>query len=513
MTPLWPHQQYGLQRVLEAIEQGYRRILVTSPTGGGKTRMMTELLAEWDRGGLRCSLYTNRKMLLEQTHTVLNEAGIDHGVRASGWSDEGKHWPIQLSSIHTEHSRVFQRGEWGLHEADRIIIDEAHLQKEAMMQKALDAHHAEGAAYVGFTATPLDLAGLYDLLVVAGTNSELRQCGALVPARHYGCDEPDLRSLGYLAPGQELSEKQARSAMMRSGIFGRVIEWFRILNPEGRPTILFAPGVPESVWFAEQFCAAGVPAAHIDGQEVWIDGEWYRNDWRMRQRVIEASRDGSIKVLCNRFVLREGIDAPWLSHGIFATVFGSVQSYLQSGGRLLRSHPGVGHVTVQDHGGNWWRHGSLNADRQWSLELTSSIAAGMREDRLRNKLEPEPLRCPKCATILNFPKCPCGWEPAKGWKKSRPVVQSDGTLREMTGDIYKRRPVCKRSDGPARWEKMYWRSRTEKGKRSFRAAMALFARENNWQWPDPTWPFMPLDYGDQFRDVIDVPMHKLVPKE
>ena len=58
-------------------------------------------------------------------------------------------------------------------------------------------------------------------------------------------------------------------------------------------------------------------------------------------------------VLCNRFVCA-GIDAPWLAHGIFATIFTSLQSYLQSGGRLLRSFPGIDAVTIR-HGGNWWR--------------------------------------------------------------------------------------------------------------------------------------------------------------
>jgi hypothetical protein len=59
---------------------------------------------------------------------------------------------------------------------------------------------------------------------------------------------------------------------------------------------------------------------------------------------------------------------------------------------------------------------------------------------------------------------------------------------------------------------MYWRSRTEKGRRTFRQALALFARENRYQWPSWEWPFMPLDHDDQFNYVADVPMDRLVPK-
>ena len=33
--------------VLDAIEQGYRRICLTAPTGAGKTRIMCELIDRW----------------------------------------------------------------------------------------------------------------------------------------------------------------------------------------------------------------------------------------------------------------------------------------------------------------------------------------------------------------------------------------------------------------------------------------------------------------------------------
>ena len=51
--------------------------------------------------------------------------------------------------------------------------------------------------------------------------------------------------------------------------------------------------------------------------------------------------------------------------------------------------------------------------------------------------------------------------------------------------------------------------RTEKGSRTFRAAMALFAQENNWGWPDPTWPLMPRAERDFFKLVKEVPRENL----
>lgn len=507
----WPHQLSGVSEALAGISSGQRRLLVTTPTGGGKTRMMLDLAEHFLAEGKPVSLYTNRRILIEQTSRVLAEAGYSHGIRAAGHeSDLGE--LLQVSSIQTEHSRSIKRKTWALHHAALVLVDEGHLQTDARTRQILASHLADGAAIVGFTATPLGLREMYDVLIQAGTTSELRACGALVMARHYGPDEPDPKEVR--TNGEDLSERENVSAIMREGIFGRVLEWYRRLNPEQKPTILFAPGVRESLWFAEQFQGAGIPSAHVDGEDVWIAGQLYRTSRERRQEVLDGSRTGAIRVVCNRFVLREGVDAPWLCHGIFATVIGSLQSYLQAGGRLLRAFPGLEYVTIQDHGANWHRHGSLNADRVWSLDDDAANVAGRREDRLRSKLEREPYRCPECGLITVAGRCfGCGWEP-QGKKKSRPVIQSDGTLREMTGDIYRARRICKKPNGAALWERMYWRSRNGKGRRTFRQAFALFARENHWGWPDPAWPFMPRDIQglDKFYMVEDVPMERLVPK-
>lgn len=530
----WPHQIRGVKDTIDAIENHTKRILLTSPTGGGKTRMALDLAQEFTSRDLGVVMYTNRRMLVEQSSRVLESAGVAHGIRAAGHDTEDS--LFQVSSIQTENSRVTKKGTWELHDAKLVIIDEAHLQTGPTVLKLIGKHIDNGAHVVGLTATPIGLGDYYDLLIQAGTNSELRQCGALVPAIHYGPDEPDLKAwrkagaLKGIEEGDDLTENQVRRVMMTEGIFGRVLEWYRKLNPGQLPSILFAPGVPESLWFAQQFFQAGITAAHIDGEDVWVNGNFYKSSREAREDVLCGSRDGTIRLVCNRFVLREGIDAPWLAHCIFATIFGSLQSYLQSGGRLLRAHPSLATVTVQDHGGNWWRHGSLNADRDWRLDDTARRITSLRADRFRGRKcvkcstkllrplchecghlnVPEPACCPMCKAIINGPSCECGWK--RIGKRSRTVVQTNGTLKEMVGDIFAPRRVCSKPNGPALWERMYWRSRTENGRRTFKAAEALFAQENNWSWPDRSWPFMPRDPFDFYKLVEKVPMTDLIPK-
>jgi superfamily II DNA or RNA helicase len=533
--PLWPHQQFGIESVTQAVARFVRRLLLVSPTGMGKSRTVCEIITRLAEEGWYVVLFTNRKLLLDQLKTVLEDHGIHYGVRAA--NHELEPWPVQISSLPTEISRVLRGKEWQIHGLGReclIIVDEAHLNFGPEARKLYAMHHEAGHYLLGVTATPLDLEGCFDEMIQAGTVSEGRACGALVEARHYGPDEPDLKGIKGLSEGQELTEKQAAAAIMREGLFGRVWENFEKLNPDHKPTILFAPGVEQSIWFAEQFTKQGVPAAHMDGQHIWVEGELHPTSDSLRREILDASRDGTIGVLTNRFVLREGIDCPWLAHGIFATIFGSLQTYLQSGGRLLRSHPSLGHVTIQDHGGNWWRHGSLNADRTWKLDMTAAMAYGLRADKLRSKKcevcgtilangpvcvcghsnEPEPFLCPNCGRAWGAgTKCSqsrggCGYTLTSG-KRSRPVVSRAGTLVEMKGDIFKPRRISKNPNGPKLWERMYHRSCTEKGRRSFRAAAALFARENYFAYPDPTWPLMPIDPLDWFFDVPKVPKERL----
>ena len=79
----------------------------------------------------------------------------------------------------------------------------------------------------------------YDHLIIAGTNSELRECGALVPAVHWGAGEPDTKNIKKTA--WEYTENDVRKVMQVQRIIGRVLEWLNKLNPEHKPTILFAP--------------------------------------------------------------------------------------------------------------------------------------------------------------------------------------------------------------------------------------------------------------------------------
>ena len=84
MSQDWPHQRKAVADALAAIEEGKRRLCITSPTGGGKTRIAQRLIEHWQAEGLRIAVYTNRKLLVDQLGRVFDKAGLAYGVRAAG---------------------------------------------------------------------------------------------------------------------------------------------------------------------------------------------------------------------------------------------------------------------------------------------------------------------------------------------------------------------------------------------------------------------------------------------
>lgn len=505
---LWPHQERGIAQLLEAVNQGEKKICVTSPTGGGKSRLMFE----WIKGyATKTAVYTDRRMLYEQLSRNMTASGIEHGVVAAGV--EPSIADVQLCMAQTVVSKCV-KGLQTVPYVETCIFDEAHKMGGDSFMEVRQLHG--NCVDIGFTATPLGIGHCYDKLIVAGTNSELRDCGALVPAYHYGPDEPDVKWVGTVKVDDgECGIPLRKRQEFAHRVFGRVVANYWEINPQQKPAVLFAPGVAESIWFAEELSKNGLPAAHIDGENIWFNGELFPKTQELVEEIRDMLRDGTLAVVCNRFVLREGIDWPFVEHGIFATVFGSLTSYLQAGGRYLRActETGKTRCTIQDHGGNWHRHGSLNSDREWDLGYDDRIVAGMREKRLREKKEREPIVCPKCNAVrLAGPKChACGHQHNT---RVRVVLQQNGSLREMTGDIYKARRVAKKTvDIEKEWVsrvRAVCRSKKDTVKNmTFAQLEVAFARDHNWAYPPRDMSCMPINDSDWFRPVRMVAENRL----
>ena len=418
---LWSHQKNALNKIAEKRRNGVRRLVVQGPTGSGKTITFLELIKEEIKNGGRAVVYTTRKVLREQISGVLNEFGVDHGVRAAG-EHPSRGMPVQVSSLMTERSRVFgENAKWDLHDATLVIIDEAHSQKAGVARKVIAKHRKSDAFILGFSATPVGLSDIYEDIISMANLSELRAAGVLVPCMVYAPEECDMK--GVRIVGGDYVKSDAAKRIKETIVFGNVLNTWERLNPAFMQTVLFAPGVKESRWFVEQFNFFGFKAAHIDAKTSQSE----------RRRIFDAWSSGDIHVVSNFGIIREGFDLKSCQHAILAQPTRKLSTYVQMVGRIIRSSPGKEVATLQDHVGAYWMHGSPNKDRMWRLD-DDDFKLRERNERERDQSEKLPSVCPKCGCVRYaipgwYGSCPkCGYE---GTPVERIVRQTNGDLIEV----------------------------------------------------------------------------------
>jgi superfamily II DNA or RNA helicase len=479
-------QQRGVHKIKASLQEN-DRVCAVAPTGFGKTRISQMLIKEWQQNKKSWAFLTHRKLLFSQTHEAFKKAGIFHGCRAAGYEHLQSNSIGQLIMLPSERSALRSKRRQ-IHKADYVIIDEWHCNKSGFAkQLAMTYSNEIKAKVIGFTATPDEMGGVADSLVVMSTNSELRAVGGIVICDTYAPDEVDMSDVRRMQTG-EFNQKQMGQRFMVQQVVDSVIDRWIALNPHGTPTLLFAPGVKESLWFCDQFLQRGIKAAHIDGENIYLgertkDGEHviHKSKQGMRDHLAGLSKTGKVQVVCNRFVMREGVDWPWLQHGVWACTLGTEEGWIQSGGRILRAYPGVSKVTIQDHGGNWWRHGSLNADRVWHLHESRVEREKRQKDAQQSGQEQQALTCPGCKRIVQHKQ----WAIAKSCPfckyrfttAVREVIQTSGKLKKVTGAPVK----VKRTYAEAQkaWNSVYYPCKNSKRRVSstFNQAVARFHKQ------------------------------------
>ena len=264
-------------------------------------------------------------------------------------------------------------------------------------------------------------------------------------------------------------------------------------------------------------------------RSIVLDGKRYPSNRDVRQSIIREHEQGAISGIVNRWVLREAADLPWVEFLSLSTPFGSLTTFLQVAGRGLRASPSTGkeHLTVLDHGGNFWRFGSPNADRHHLFAEYFDDPDGARlakEERLENirqEKEECPVACPMCGSVQLAMKtglCYNCNHDMRG-KHKRFVIQRDGKLIEVTGIPVKPRRESKSPDMQKAWSSAYWASKRKGGKLygySFAQLRGMIASGHfrgfehlRGQWVSSEAAFTPKRAADWFRATCDVPSMSL----
>ena len=267
---------------------------------------------------------------------------------------------------------------------DFVVVDESHHAVSPTWARVLASQPF--ARVLGATATPLRLDGRglreqFGVMVEGPSTVELIKDGWLAPFTVFEPTAPDM-STAKIRAG-DFSIEDQRKAMNHVVIGGAVVEYQRICP--GVPAVVFCVDIQHSMAVAERFRAAGVKAAHVDGETPAAE----------RRALIAALGNGSINVICNCGLVSEGVDIPAIGAAIMLRPTASLALYLQQVGRALRPAPGKHKALILDFAGNTARHGMPDQPREWSLDTKPT--------RQREKPEGQRLRrCPSC-TALNRP--------------------------------------------------------------------------------------------------------------
>jgi superfamily II DNA or RNA helicase len=360
---LRPYQAAKVSEARALMGQGKKSICLVSPTGSGKTIIAAHIIHSALAKKRRVLFLAHRRELIDQCAVKLRALGIfDYNVVLSGHPhSRNPNAPMQIASIQTLIRREYPP-------ADLIIIDEAHHvcggQYQTLLKNYPDSY------VLGLTATPerLDGKGLdgifHDLLEVA-TVPDLIDGGFLVTPTCLG-PSPEMAAqlksalASVKVRGGDYAEGALGDAMDHAELVGDIVEHWQEWAV-GQKTIVFAASIAHSKHIVEQFKAAGIPAAHLDGTM----------STQEREGILSAWRRGDIQVTSNCQILTEGFDFPELSCCILARPTKSVALQLQMCGRVMRTAPGKNGAIILDHAGNILEHGPPHIERIWRLEGAS----------------------------------------------------------------------------------------------------------------------------------------------
>jgi superfamily II DNA or RNA helicase len=343
VVALRPYQREAVEAVLAARRSGVRRLLVSLPTGAGKTVIFSELARLARRQVL---VLAHREELIEQARDKLERAlagsrvvAVERGAERA--SEDARVLVCSIRSLYEERlSRVMRDRDIGL-----VIYDECHHAAADDNQRVL---RQLGVFEPGFTGTLLGftattergdgrgLDAIFERIVYSRSLPELIDDGFLSPLRGYRiATEADLRGLS--SGGQDFVEEELAEAIdieERNALVARSIQELA----RDRRTIAFCVTINHARNLARSLNALGVPAGLVHGS---LSSE-------ARAKALDDFRRGATHVLTNVGVLTEGFDDPGVSCVAMARPTRSSGLYAQCVGRGTRLFPGKKDCLILD---------------------------------------------------------------------------------------------------------------------------------------------------------------------
>jgi DNA repair protein RadD len=378
--PLWTHQEFSINSIVEAVREGHKRIVLQLPTGGGKTRIAAELIRRGLAKGSRPMFTAPAISLIDQTYESFVAEGIrDIGIMQGSHPATNANAAVQIASIHTLVKRSIPNVSF-------VFVDEVHESRDDF-DAILDSPEWANKVVIGLSATPWKRGmGLrWKKLIVGATIRDLIAAGRLCPFTVYAPEhQVDRKSLTVVSG--EFQEGSSADAMSESAIVGDVVKEWREKWGQGK-TFMFCVNRKHAKEQMDCFRDSGIPCGYIDAFTE-------RND---RKRIFHQLGYGEIAAIASVRCLVRGVDED-VRCILDTQPTRSEEAHVQKIGRGLRTAKGKDRLVIIDPAGNSL---SLGLVTDIFYDHLDEHEPGDRAETYRESLKPaKPAQCPTCRAIV-----------------------------------------------------------------------------------------------------------------
>ena len=367
------YQSEALRAVRDAYRAGKRRVIVSLPTGTGKTvvfahfprvlNMKKRLLVLAHREELLLQARDKFRSIDPELKVEIEQAGTHAAADAK----------VVIASVPTLARSGARLSRLQPDEFSIVVVDEAHHAVAPSYRRIFDhfgLFEPQVSRYlIGFTATPRrgDKQGLGEVFEEVCYARDMREMIAdryLCPIAGWRVDSNLSLDNVKVRHGDFIESQLAHvvNTPLRNGL---LVKAYRDFAP-GRRAIVFCVDVAHAKDVHRAFAEAGIGAAAI-----W--GELSRDE---RRRTLTAFSAGKIDVVTNCNVLTEGFDEPRVDCVIMARPTKSKLLYAQMVGRGTRLHPGKKDLIVIDVADNSRTHQLTGLHSLFNLPLNMNLNGG-----------------------------------------------------------------------------------------------------------------------------------------
>jgi len=408
MTPsLRPYQLQADNEIRQSAREGCRRILFVGVTAFGKTNLFCQMALR--SYGKRRSMWilVHRRSLADNTLATMAKWGVPCGRFDADSPFDGQ--LIQVVMKDTLATRL-KKGWRPPAPPDTLIMDEADLVESVTWQAPIAAF--PDAFVVGFTGTPqrLDGRGLgntFHRLILGPSPRWMMDNGFIARPRYMPFalgEQVDIQGL-------TTNEEIAAAVEAKPRMVGDTVSHY-LKHGRGMAFLGSAITIEQAERFNAAWNEAGIKSAVIHSKLTE----------KVQDELFNAIRNRQIDGAWSVDMMGRGVDLPVVKYLACARPTHSLAWWLQWLGRAIRVD-GETRPIIADHVGNLWRHGTVEMDREWSLE---GMSKNLREKELLTAV----CQCPNCfAMFEKAPVCPeCGHEMTT---QERELRQKKGGLSEV----------------------------------------------------------------------------------